>query len=535
MQTTPLLNNLKYTIVGAARSGLSCAKLLKKFSAHVFITEENKLTFQTEKMLQENDISYEHGGHNFEYIILNSDVIVISPGVLLNSPLLIKARESNIPILSEVEVASWFFPENVVCFGITGTNGKSTTTNYLASLLQLKYNAIACGNIGKPVSEVILETYEKNLTQNIFYLCIELSSYQLETIYSLNPLCTCFLNLQNDHLARYETENEYLKAKWRLILLTNENGLAIIDKYVLNQVIKAGLSLPKCKILVIDNEENTASSKNFTGESKNSVTHKINRGVQLPIAIYHELKKTPFAQLIPFDCFNTVKVSHDKNKNSSHIICHFINGKKELIWDIKNACLNGIHNTINILNASLIAEFIGLPLNFIFQQWEKESTQYIHLSHRLEQIGKNEQIFMDANNNKKHLTIINDSKATNVESTLVALKSFNKPIRLLLGGEPKGDSYLPIAKFIKENLVAIYPFGKAAPYISSELQSFSKNIAKNSINMLAASQQALIECDEGDILLLSPACSSLDEFKNFEHRGDAFRSWVISCFEENKS
>ena len=197
MNNIPDYHHVRFTLAGAARSGLSCAKLLKKFSAQVFVTDEKKLSPETENILKDAKIPYEHAGHSLQKISANTDVLVISPGILLSSPLVIHAKQNNIPVISEVEVASWFFPENIICFGITGTNGKSTTTNYLASLLQINNNSIACGNIGKSVSEVILEMYENNVSlEQSTYLSIELSSYQLETIYSLRPHCTCFLNLQ---------------------------------------------------------------------------------------------------------------------------------------------------------------------------------------------------------------------------------------------------------------------------------------------------------------------------------------------------
>lgn len=526
METDFTPEKFRYTIAGAARSGLSCAKLLKKFKAQVFLTDLNKISPETENFLKENEIDYECNGHSFEKIISNSDILIISPGILLSSPLVIKAKENNIPVVSEVEVASWFFPKNVECFGITGTNGKSTTTNYLADLLKLKYNAIACGNIGKPVSEIVLEILEKNSVKKhateSYYLCIELSSYQLETIYSLRPLCTSFLNLQNDHLARYETMNEYLKAKWRLILLTKDNGLAIIEENVLKQAILLGLSLPKCKIFVVTNEKN-----------KEPISSKIKSELLLPIAIYKELKNLSLQQLLfPYE-INTVKINYNTESNSANI--NFTT-PTQYEWNIKNSCLNGIHNIANILNASLIADFLGLSKNIILKQWEKESTKYIQLPHRMEFIGKENQIFFDTNKTDKKVSIINDSKSTNVESTLVALRSFHKPIRLLLGGEPKGDSYLPIVSNQKTKFkVTVYPFGKAAPIISSELNGHIPMSAENYPNMLSAAKQALLDCESGDIILLSPACSSFDEFKDYEHRGNTFRSWAISCFKENKS
>lgn len=550
------LKKIRFTIAGAARSGLSCAKLLKKYSAQAFVTEEKTISKETENTLTSLQIPFEQGGHSFQKIMEETDVLIISPGILLSSPLVMQAKQNNIPVLSEIEVASWFFPNNIVCFGITGTNGKSTTTHYLASLLQQQHCkatqenninpvAFACGNIGKSVSEVLLEIFEKEQeNNNKYYLSIELSSYQLETIYSLRPHCTCLLNLQNDHLARYESMDEYLKAKWRLILLTRDDGLAIIEHSVLTRAIKIGLSLPKCKVIILSTNSNSTLPVSF---EKNKILpkfifDKIQNGVQLPLALYKELKTLTPEQLLSLN--NYAYVNYDINKNSTKIkftsICTERRqdpgvklqdaNERELIsdeWNIENSCLNGLHNAANILTASLMANFIGIDKSIILKQWKRETTKYIHLPHRLEIIGKEGQIFIDASKNKKHVVIINDSKATNVESTLVALKSFHVQIRLLLGGEPKGDSYLPIGILANENKIKIYPFGKAANVIVKELKNY---LAESSVNMLAAANKALLESKDGDIILLSPACASFDEFKDFEHRGNVFREWAISHF-----
>ncbi len=129
---------------------------------------------------------------------------------------------------------------------------------------------------------------------------------------------------------------------------------------------------------------------------------------------------------------------------------------------------------------------------------------------------------------------MNDSKATNVESTLVALASFSSPIHLLLGGQEKGDSYTPLLKYLGQNIVAVYAFGAASSLIFRDLKQATQLLNCPFPNMLSAAKAALAQMQEGEILLLSPACSSFDEFKNFEERGDTFRKWATSCFEENR-
>jgi UDP-N-acetylmuramoylalanine--D-glutamate ligase len=149
----------------------------------------------------------------------------------------------------------------------------------------------------------------------------------------------------------------------------------------------------------------------------------------------------------------------------------------------------------------------------------------------LEDITRGHQL-VSASGQKKSVRAINDSKATNVESTLVAVQSFSHSIRLLLGGEPKGDFYGELLPYVGKNICKIYPFGRAATLICQQLSGIGDRLAAPSAKMLDAAQLALEESEQNDILLLSPACASFDEFKNFEHRGDSFRHWVLQHAEK---
>ncbi|KAB8030872.1 UDP-N-acetylmuramoyl-L-alanine--D-glutamate ligase [Fluviispira multicolorata] len=531
MAHRPKIEGVHFYIAGAAKSGVSAAKILKKHGANVFVTEENLISKNIENELILHQIPYEYGFHSIEKIKNNCDVLVISPGISLNKEIAIICKKNKIPIVSEIEVASWFIPEKCIILGITGTNGKSTTTHYAAQLFERAgYKAISCGNIGISMSQAVFENISINL------LSVELSSYQLETTYSMRPTCTVFLNLQNDHLGRYENIQEYIKAKWRLVLLTHDSGIAIIDKDVMHLAVNMGLSLPRAKIILIE----SSSPKKFDDKLNTpikarreyDIRNQISFGKILPSAIYHELKKLTINELMSE---NELEIAYAKYDNKDTSVNIFIKLKSSTkTWEIRNPCLPGEHNMINILCASLMAMHLGIDDNIILSQWESETTEYNHLPHRLEFISNTEKTYIDKNGDEKSLILINDSKATNVESTLVALKSLNRPIHLLLGGLPKGDNYLPIGTFFRKNLVQIYPFGKAAENIQLDLKSYKNKVADSSENMLAAADLALNKAKNGDIILLSPACSSFDEFRNFEHRGNVFREWTFSCLKENK-
>ena len=521
------INGVRFFIAGAAKSGISVAKLLKKHGAIVFVTEEKKISIETQKELINIQIPFEQEGHSLNKIPTECDVMVLSPGIPLNKDISLICKKNAIPILSEIEIASWFMDPKDICLAVTGTNGKSTTVNYLSQLVSnSKYKSKACGNIGTSVSQTLIDYPDTNL------FSIEFSSYQLETTYSIRPLCTALLNLQNDHLGRYEVMEEYLKAKWRLILLTDDSGIAIIDKSIIKMALTLGLSMPRSRVIIIDDNALHNEKNHFNSSKIDQLLTKLEFSKTLPIPIYQELKNLDFNNLIFENQFEYAYAKYNTTNGSIHISLMLQKHKK--IWEISKPCLPGKHNMTNVLCASLMAMHLGIPDKVILSQWEEEISLYEHLPHRLEKISMGWNTYLDNSSIEKKLLIINDSKATNIESTLVALESFQKPIRLLLGGEPKGDSYLPIAKYLNKNLLKIYPFGKATNIITHELMKHKDQIAKPSKEMLSAADLAIDESMENEIILLSPGCSSFDEFNNFEHRGDVFRKWALSHLKENK-
>jgi UDP-N-acetylmuramoylalanine--D-glutamate ligase len=507
------LQNCRVWIAGAARSGLGAAQILKNGGAHVFVSDQASIPEDSKQLLRSLDIGFEEGGHSFDRFGQEAELLVVSPAILLDRGLALHARRHNIPIVSEIEVASWVAPHNKIC-GITGTNGKSTTTNYLAQLLARDgQSGVACGNIGKAFSHACLENKDA-------VFAVELSSYQLESTYSLRPQVTVLLNLQLDHQARYENLDDYLKAKWRLLLLTADNGVACVDTHCFERAMRLGLSLPRCQVVLLGKSEQIAPS------GSQSVLKKIEFGKTLPVSLYHDLRKVDAHSLFSYAQLGHafVKVLSDRSLaitvESATINANF---------HVRFPCLPGEHNAQNLLAASVAALAMGVSTETVRAQWEQESTHYAHLPHRLERVGGFHTKFRDERGENKKIAIINDSKATNVESVLVALKSFDKPLRVLLGGDPKGESYAPLASFCAKPVVKFYPFGRAGSQVFNELHAISpKHVAPAAASLFDAAACALNDSADGDIVMLSPACASFDEFKNFEHRGDKFREWALA-------
>lgn len=505
---TPLLALKDETvwIAGAGRSGIGVAKLLKQSGIRVFVSDSNTISSETKHLLSDLGIGFEEGGHSTDAFIKKARALVLSPGIPQDKGLALEAWKHAIPLLSEIEVCSWFVKQSAKIIGITGTNGKSTVTNYLSHLFRSGgFDAVGCGNIGLPFSEVIFNSH------NVFAL--ELSSYQLETTYDLKLDAALILNIQNDHLARYKTHSEYLKAKWRIVDFVKPNATVVLGFDVFTQAVEIGLFFRRDVNFVVIDEHH---------RSQKPASKPIVRNVQ-PMMRYGELAQVPIENIARLS--NLTFVQPTFSEASAIRIC-FESNKKVFDVKIKESCLPGLHNVANLSAAAAAAFSLGISIETVETQWNKSSSTYQQLSHRLEQIGNDNTRFRASNGANKLVRMFNDSKATNVESTLVAVKSFKTPVRILLGGEPKGDSYLPLANFIGKPLIAIYPFGKAGAKIFEELKHVP-GICQPLASMQAAAEQALTDSNDGDTILLSPACASFDEFKNFEHRGEVFKSWLL--------
>ncbi|MEY4065598.1 MAG: hypothetical protein RIR26_1806, partial [Pseudomonadota bacterium] len=343
---------------------------------------------------------------------------------------------------------------------------------------------------------------------------------------------TVFLNLQNDHQARYKNMDEYLKAKWRLTLMTRPDGLAVVDHAILKRAVEMGLALPECRIAVsygfLSEAEISAVMETLYASQKRRGFDFPHQFCAFPIPSYGELLNEAVETLI-----GERPLTHVWMKRTSHpadgltvSLASIDTHEWNQTWQIPQPVLPGDHNQLNIVAASLPALLQGIHPNVIRSQWNLRTSGYEHLPHRLEIVGRNQK-FLPSKGIPVEVLIVNDSKATNVESTLVAVKSFDGRVRLLLGGEPKGDSYTVLAHHLKSQIVKIYPFGKAAPLICEQLATAADQLAPASKTMTEAAQLALDESLDGDVVLLSPACASFDEFKNFEHRGDVFRQWAL--------
>ncbi|MBM3212931.1 UDP-N-acetylmuramoyl-L-alanine--D-glutamate ligase [Candidatus Poribacteria bacterium] len=219
-----LFRNKMVVVLGLARSGEAAAELLVKIGARVLVSDlktEEQLKDSISRLKQSYPQIKFHLGSHPESIINNADLVVISPGVPSNIPILNKSRGKGIPVIGEIELAYMICRCPIIA--ITGTKGKSTTSTLLGRILNTKYNTIVAGNIGKPISQYVLDLKESDL------LVLETSSFQLETILDFTPEVSVILNISRDHLDRYDSVDDYIAAKYRIFENQGEEDYTVLN------------------------------------------------------------------------------------------------------------------------------------------------------------------------------------------------------------------------------------------------------------------------------------------------------------------
>ncbi len=429
-------------VLGLAKSGTAATNVLLQNEINVRVndyhTEEGAEIVQN---LRDKGAEVIVGSHPIS-VLEGIDLLVKNPGISYDNSIVAKALEMNIPIITEVELASLLAAENMI-IGITGSNGKTTTTTLVLEMMeQSKQEVQLAGNIGVASIEIArhLKDDEK--------LLLELSSFQLLGIQSFKPHISAILNLHEAHIDYHGSLENYIEAKKNIFL---------------NQT--------KDDFLVYNADDQTV------------------------ITAVQDAKAT----LIPF---SVQQIQID----GAYIKDNFIYFKEEPIIALDQIVLVGRHNLENILAAVSVALLGGATIEGIQQALQTFSG----VKHRLQFVcNLNERLFY------------NDSKATNILATQKALESFTQPTILLAGGLDRGnsfDSLLPSVSHVK----AMVLFGETA----EKLKGFAEKAGITQTYMVAdmneAASVAYNISEKGDVILLSPACASWDQYKTFEERGDMF-------------
>lgn len=445
------LKNKRVLVVGLGKSGISAAMFLRKLGARVTVSDTRSATALAKEIptLLDAGIMVEAGGHGL-LTFRRQDLIVVSPGVPMDTPEVKQSLEYGMKVIGELELASRFLKGRVVA--ITGSNGKTTTTTLVGKIFSdAGVQTQVGGNIGLPVIDLIEKSTPE--TTNV----LEVSSFQLETIEEFHPHIAVVLNITPDHLDRHGSFEAYAAAKTRI---TERQGSE--DFLVLNAEDKP--------------------TQMVAAKSK--------------AQIYWFSPRRPIKQGAFVHGESIVFIPRE-------------GAKPEPVMPVAEIHLKGAHNVENVLAAVCTARLAGIPAEKI----RASVAAFKAVEHRLE--------FVRTVNG---VEFYNDSKATNVDAAMKALASFPKGIHLILGGKDKDSDYTLMADLLRERVKTVYTIGSAAEKIERHLQGVVKMVAAGTLQ--AAVAEAAKTATPGEVVLLSPACSSFDQFDNYEHRGRMFRQFV---------
>jgi UDP-N-acetylmuramoylalanine--D-glutamate ligase len=450
------LKGKKVLVVGLGKSGLAAALFLRRKGAQVTVSDVRSAESLANDIpaLLEEGIMVEAGGHGL-LTFRRQDLIVVSPGVPLDTQELVQVRNLGLPVIGELELAGRFLKGKVVA--ITGSNGKTTTTTLLGEIFsEFGLRTLVGGNIGVPVIGLIDESTPDT------WSVLEVSSFQLESTVEFRPNIAVILNITPDHLDRHGSFENYALAKERIFAAQDANDFAVL------------------------NADNTRAAES-AARTKASVYW---------FSIEHPVQQGAWLQ----DGYVVYRAAKDSAAKDAEI---------EQVMPLKGIPLKGAHNVENVLAAVVAARLAGVPAETIDRAVEK----FQAVEHRLE--------YVDTINGVEYY---NDSKATNVDATAKAIAAFSSGVHLILGGKDKNSDYTLLAPLLRERVSAVYTIGSAAQKIESHLRGV---VSLNSCETLAkAVKAAAAAARPGEVVLLAPACSSFDQFENYEQRGRVFKHLV---------
>ncbi len=439
----------RLAILGAGESGVGAAILAKKNGFEVFVSDRGGIKDKYKEVLKNIDVEWEEGKHT-EDKIFNADEVVKSPGIPDTVPLILKLKDQGTPVISEIEFAGRYTNARII--GITGSNGKTTTTMLTYHLLhKAGLNVGMAGNVGDSLAKQVAENDKE-------YYVLELSSFQLDGMYDFKVDIAILLNITPDHLDRYENDFEkYADAKFRIF--QNQNGKSHIIYCKDDEVINRKLA------------------------------ERIYEGIKHPFSIKEQCSEGAYLE-------------------KENLI---INTNNKLFkMTIHELALQGKHNLYNSMAAGIAGKILDLNKEVI----RESLSDFQNVEHRLEEVGK-----------VNGITFVNDSKATNVNSTWYALESFEHPIVWIVGGVDKGNDYEMLKELVTDKVKAIVCLGEENSKIHEVFEDVIETIvdtasAQDAVNMAYQLSQ------KGDTVLLSPACASFDLFDNYEDRGHQFKTAV---------
>jgi len=485
------LKNKRVLVVGLGKSGLAAAHFLKTLGARVTVSDARPATLIAElSELLDQGFMVEAGSHGL-LTFRRQDLIVVSPGVPMSTPVLSQVRAMGAHIIGELELGAEYLQGEVIA--VTGSNGKTTTTSLIGEILKAAGRpTLVGGNIGRPVTAMVEESVELSHRgdrlneQNAGVLrsaqddgekreddaekyqaqdervgpvwsVLEVSSFQLETVETFKPRIAMVLNITPDHLDRHGTFEAYAALKARITEFQTAEDFLILN-----------------------------------GEDKNT---------QLIAA------KTK-AQVYWFSGRRPMKQGAFVHGESILFVARE-GAKAEPVMPVAEISLAGAHNVENVLAAVCAARLAGVESETI----RAAVREFKAVEHRLEFVRE-----------VAGVRYYNDSKATNVDATMKAVAAFAGGIYLILGGKDKGSDYRVLEPLLRERVKTVITIGSAAEKIERQLDGVVKIERAETLQRAVEFAQAAAVA--GDTVLLAPACASFDQFENYEHRGRVFKELV---------
>ncbi len=448
------LKGKRVLVVGLGKSGLAAALFLRRQGAQVTVSDIRSAESLAKEIpaLLEEGIMVEAGGHGL-LTFRRQDLIVVSPGVPLDTPELAQVRSFGMPVIGELELAGRFLKGRILA--ITGSNGKTTTTALTGEILkEAGFQTLVGGNIGVPVVGLVEQSTDET------WSVLEVSSFQLETTEQFHPGIAVILNITPDHLDRHGAFESYALAKERIFAKQNEHD---------------------CLVLNADNlRAAEAASRSAARVFWFSVEHPVGQGAWL---------------------------------QDGFVVCRSaLDAPVETVMPLSGIPLKGAHNVENVLAAVCSACLAGAPVEAI----RRAVATFKAVEHRLEHVAT-----------INGVEFYNDSKATNVDATAKAVAAFSSGIHLILGGKDKGSDYTQLAPLLRQRVRAVYTIGSAAAKIESQLRGVVPILSCQTLDKAVSA--AVSAARSGEVVLLAPACSSFDQFENYEHRGRVFKQLVGEC------
>lgn len=439
------LKNKRIAVIGLGKSGFAAAKFLAAKNARVTATDASKKpeVLKNARVLRKLGVLVETGRHTAPFIE-NAELVVTSPGVPKHSFPLVLAKKKKIPVISEVELASYFCRGRVIA--VTGSNGKTTTSRLISQALSLAARPnVLCGNVGVSFLDFIPRIKKKTT------VVLELSSFQLEDSPTLRPKIAVVLNIGRNHLDRHETFRQYVQAKEKIFSNQRRDDFTVLNWD--DPVVRRMAKKTRAKIIFF---------------SKKPLT----KGTYL---------------------------------KGSQILADIPNRKKLRI-DTAGFRLKGAHNLENVLASVAVAAILNLPQGKL----QRSLDGFEPLEHRIEPLGSCGGVYF-----------MNDSKSTTVESTKAAILSLSAPIILIAGGRDKRADFGKIEPLLRNRVKQVILYGEARNRIAVAWKDY--RFHRGTEHFREAVRLAYESAGPGDTVLLSPMCTSFDQFGSFEERGEAFK------------